>query len=36
MVYRKATDGARVLRLPSTINSKSYTDCKVIYREIMI
>ena len=28
---RKATDGARVLRLPGTINSKSDTDCKVLY-----
>ena len=27
---RKATDGARVLRLPGTINSKSDTDCKVL------
>ncbi len=28
---RKATDGARVLRLPGTVNSKSDTDCKVLY-----
>ena len=28
---RRATDGARVLRLPGTINSKSDTDCKVLY-----
>ncbi|MGL4914187.1 MAG: hypothetical protein ACRC3Y_17325 [Romboutsia sp.] len=28
---RKATDGARVLRLPGTINSRCETDCKVLY-----
>ena len=28
---KKATDGARVLRLPGTINSKSDTDCEVLY-----
>ncbi|WP_288222520.1 primase C-terminal domain-containing protein [uncultured Clostridium sp.] len=28
---KKATDGARVLRLPSTINSKSNTECEVLY-----
>ncbi|MGL5715436.1 MAG: hypothetical protein ACRCXT_02075 [Paraclostridium sp.] len=28
---RKATDGARILRLPGTINSKSDTICKVLY-----
>ena len=28
---RKAIDGARVLRLPSTINSKSNTECKVLH-----
>ena len=27
---RKATDGARVLRLPGTINSKNDTDCSVL------
>ena len=28
---RRATDGARVLRLPGTINSKSVTNCEVLY-----
>lgn len=28
---RRATDGARVLRLPGTINSKCEADCKVLY-----
>ena len=28
---RKATDAARVLRLPGTINSRSDSDCKVLY-----
>ena len=28
---RKATDGARVLRLPGTINSKCDTNCEVLY-----
>ncbi|MDK2564164.1 DNA-binding response regulator [Romboutsia sedimentorum] len=28
---RKSTDGARVLRLPGTINSKNEEDCKVLY-----
>lgn len=30
---RQATDGARVLRLPSTINSKNNAICKVIHTE---
>lgn len=29
----KATDGARVLRLPGTINSKNNQECKVIYQD---
>lgn len=28
---KKATDGARVLRLPNTINSRSNTECKIIH-----
>lgn len=28
---KKATDSARVLRLPNTINSKNNSDCKVLY-----
>lgn len=28
---KKATDGARILRLPGTINSKTNTECKVIW-----
>lgn len=28
---KRATDGARVLRLPNTINSRSNTECKIIY-----
>ena len=28
---KRATDGARVLRLPNTINSRSETECRVIY-----
>ncbi|HBF7900809.1 DNA-binding response regulator [Clostridioides difficile] len=30
---KRATDGARVLRLPDTINSRSKTTCKVLYSE---
>ena len=30
---KRATDGARVLRLPDTINSRSKTACKVLYSE---
>ena len=30
---KRATDGARVLRLPNTINSRSKTTCKVLYSE---
>lgn len=30
---RCATDGARVLRLPGTINSKNDSDCKVVYMD---
>lgn len=29
----KATDGARVLRLPGTINSKNNEECRVIYQD---
>lgn len=29
----KATDGARVLRLPGTINSKNNQECRVIYQD---
>ena len=28
---KRATDGARVLRLPNTINSRSKTECEVLY-----
>lgn len=29
----KATDGARVLRLPGTINSKNKAECRIIYQD---
>ncbi|MGL4910815.1 MAG: DNA-primase RepB domain-containing protein [Romboutsia sp.] len=29
----KATDGARVLRLPGTINSKNNQECRIIYQD---
>ena len=32
---KRATDGARVLRLPNTINSRSKTECSVLYSEII-
>ena len=32
---KRATDGARVLRLPNTINSRSKTECNVLYSEII-
>ena len=31
----RATDGARVLRLPNTINSRSKTECNVLYSELI-
>lgn len=30
---KRATDGARVLRLPNTVNSRSKTECNVLYSD---
>lgn len=32
---KRATDGARVLRLPNTINTRSKTECEVLYSEFI-
>ncbi|MBQ9012644.1 MAG: DNA-binding response regulator [Bacilli bacterium] len=32
---KRATDGARVLRLPNTINSRSKTECNVLYSDLI-
>lgn len=32
---KRATDGARVLRLPNTINTRSKTECTVLYSEFI-
>lgn len=32
---KRSTDGARVLRLPNTINTRSKTECEVLYSEFI-